>query len=160
MDFNQIYKKIRAISEDVSLDECPGNDTAQPQEPSQSVNMNVTMNAQGPEGIRDLIGVLRNIETGDSTDDQEELVSVPGELDDFDNTEIDIDRGIIDDSYSNSADRTVTMGVDSVTSTGNDMHSKGGPEPRKPSGGGNPYRSVDEALVRRLGNLYSEIKGR
>ena len=159
MDFKSIYNKFNALEESKQLAECPDAETQQAVAPA-SVNMNVTMNAQGPEGIRDLISVLRNIESGDGEDAEQELVSVPGELGDLDDIEIDTNRGVIDDSYSNSADRTVTMGVDSVTATGDDMHSKGGPEPKKPAGGGNPYRAVDEGLVRRLGNLYSEIKGR
>jgi len=47
-----------------------------------------------------------------------------------------------------------THGIDSVITTGDDMHSKG-IERAKVNGGGNP---MQEALVLRLSQLYQEIK--
>ena len=161
MDMRKIYQTITLLNEGRELSECPSQD-AMPPSQTDVVTMNVNMNAQGASGIRDLMQILKNIEDTDKEDEEPEieLVSLPGELGDFDNNKANSDRDVIDDSYSNSADRTVTMDIDAVTGTGDDMHSKGGPEPRKPAGGGNPYRSVDEGIVRRLNNLYSEIKGR
>ena len=157
MDIRQIYKTIIALSENNEITECP---SAPEQQSSSNVSMNVNMTAQGASSIRELMQVLQNLDDTPDTTDSVDLMSLPGELTDFDSDKDDLDRAVIDDSYSNSADRTVTMGVDAITVTGDDMHSKGGPEPRKPAGGANPYRTVDEGIVRRLNSLYREIKSR
>ena len=88
MNFNELYKKIAAISENetppvapVHTDQ-PGNDEGieiigpmggmmggpmmhnEPPKQADSVTMNVSMNGSGAGGIRDLMSVLKNIEQG------------------------------------------------------------------------------------------------
>jgi hypothetical protein len=121
-------------------------------EPSQqdSVNMNVSLNAAGPGGIKDLMDILKGIEDdeignfGDDGDIGPEVmikkIGAPG-------------MDMIDDDYENTPDETY-QGVDAVTQTGNDLHSKGIEAPAA-NGGGNPM-----ALKTRLESLYHEVKNR
>jgi hypothetical protein len=97
--------------------------------------------------------ILRNIESGDNSDPHSHSVDalfggpkMGGELD-----------IVVDDGYENSpegASGPEVFGIDAVTQTGDDMHSKGEERP-KVNGGGNP---MQEALVSRLAQLYDEIK--
>ena len=114
---------------------------------SDSVSMNVSMNGSGAGGIRDLMSILKNIENGGHSHD------MPGEADAVlvGVGEEQNDGGF--QSATTSPDQEI-QGVDSVTATGNDIHSQGG-EARKVNGGGNP---MQETLVSRLSQLYKEIK--
>ena len=149
MDFQSLYKKIKTLDEDTSIAECGGEE--RPTQPS-SVTMNVNMSGTGADGIRDLMDILRNLEDG--SEEADAVISIPG---------ADLDAGeeeIIDDSFDNSADRTHTTKVDAVIPKGNDMNSKGGHEPRKPAGGGNPYNTVNESLKTKLSDHYNRVKTR
>lgn len=104
-----------------------------------NVTMNVSMNGTGAGGIKDLIGILRNIEKGD------EPMPVHGK-----------DR-LFGDGYENSPEggsEPEVYGIDAITQTGDDLASKGKEAP-KVNGGGNP---MQEALVSRLAEMYNEIK--
>ena len=137
---------------------------SRPEQPEQqdSVTMNVSMNGSGAGGIKDLMSILRNIENGqaphhDAEHDHEEPL-----LGDEDFEETMGDNG---QTFGNSAhgDAGVHVhGVDAVTATGNDMHSKGGSNPHF-SPGNNTLRqstTVHEGLVEKLHNLYNEVKTR
>jgi len=124
-----------------------------PPKQQDNVDMNVTMHGTGPGGIRDLMQILRNIESGDNSDPHSHSVDalfggpkLGGAID-----------VVIDDGYENSpegASGPEVFGIDAVTQTGDDMHSKGEERP-KVNGGGNP---MQESLVSRLSQLYREIK--
>jgi hypothetical protein len=103
-----------------------------------NVTMNVSMNGSGAGGIRDLMSILKNIEQGGSGDDEQGVI-------------------VGMEEFTNSPDEQ-TAQVDAVTSTGDDLHSKGGEAP-KVNGGGNPMqRGVSEGLLDQLNNLYQEVK--
>jgi hypothetical protein len=130
----------------------PPNGMMGNREPGQqdSVNMNVSLNAAGPGGIKDLMDILKGIEDdeignfGDDGDIGPEVmikkIGAPG-------------MDMIDDDYENTPDETY-QGVDAVTQTGGDLHSKGIEAPAA-NGGGNPM-----ALKTRLESLYHEVKNR
>jgi hypothetical protein len=78
MNFQELYSKIRAIDENVApVEEC-GEMVAMPSmmggahpipQQQDNISMNVSMNAQGTGGLRDLMSVLQSIEQGtDGTD--------------------------------------------------------------------------------------------
>ena len=154
MNFSELYKKIahieQGLDESTIIDECSCEE--HPEQPKQqdSVNMNVTINGQGANGIRDLMDILRNIDDAESSDDM--IVGEPADS---------IEEPIIDDSYENSiedgSDATV-FDMDSVTFTGDDLHSKGAEAPKQ-AGGGNPW-NVKESLITNLHKLYEEVKQR
>lgn len=188
MNFQDLYKKIRQLDEqdmpisepaptgdappppadtaaapapsgempsDVSVEECGGDMMPRPTmapKQSDSVTMSVSMNGSGKGGIRDLMDVLKNIESGAGHDDDKLFGKASA---------VDVhDEPIMGDEYANSVDGgsdAEVYGIDAVTGTGDDLHSKG-KEAEKVNGGGNPF-TVDEALVDRLSNLYSKIKG-
>jgi hypothetical protein len=103
-----------------------------------NVTMNVSMNGSGAGGIRDLMSILKNIEQGGSGDDEQDVI-------------------VGMEEFANSPNEQ-TAPVDAVTSTGDDLHSKGGEAP-KVNGGGNPMqRGVSEGLLDQLNNLYQEVK--
>lgn len=161
MNFNQLYRKIAAINDPLregrdedeedeedteEVDEC-GMQIAQAQsEQPSSVSMSLNMNGSGVDGIRDLLDVLKSIddEGGEPSDTDDKLFGAP-------------DVVIGNEEFANELDDE-TYDTDRILPTGDDLHSKGGPEPRKPAGGGNPYRQVDENLVYRLTSMYDAIK--
>lgn len=116
-----------------------------PPKQQDSVTMNVSMNGSGPGGIKDLMNILRNIESKGSTD-------MP-----------DIDDGpdlvmkkepMIGDEFENEPEEKYAD-IPAVINTGSDLHSKGIEAP-KANGGGNPQ----QLLQQRLENLYNDIKQR
>jgi hypothetical protein len=138
---------------------------SEPPKQQDSVSMNVSLNGAGAQGVRDLMDILHNIEQGvghadhDAEHDHQEPIM--GDMVDAMAHEeqigevIDADDG---ETWANSAygDRGHhTHGIDSITMHGDDMNSKGGREPGKKQGGGNPY---NESLVNRLSQMYQEIK--
>lgn len=71
MNFQELAEKLKRIDENVEtqVQECgemPGMMGAMPSAPAQqdTVSMNVSMNAQGAGGIRDLMNVLKDIQDG------------------------------------------------------------------------------------------------
>lgn len=136
-----------------SIDECGGDmpgDMMHPPKQTDSVTMSVNMNGSGAGGIKDLMNIIKNIESGHSAhgdDDHDGSVLVG-----MDETQPDGGFG----STDNDKD-TTTLDINAITGTGNDLASKGG-EAEKVNGGGNPM-GVDEALVNKLTAMYENIKG-
>jgi len=126
-----------------SLDECnmPG-DMMSPPKQSDSVSMNVSLNASGSGGIKDLMGILKGIEDGGHAghDDSKDLV-------------IGDDDFAFDEEFANAPEELYAP-PEAVTPTGDDLHSRGAEAP-KVNGGGNP---MQETLKLQLGRLYDEIK--
>jgi hypothetical protein len=96
------------------------------------------MNGSGAGGIRDLLSVLKDIQDGPEATPQHDQDAEHDVLvgDNYDNT----DGGF---GSSTTNPNEVTLDIDSVLPTGNDMHSKG-QEAEKVNGGGNPF-NVDES---------------
>ena len=117
-----------------------------------SVTMNISMNGSGAGGIRDLMSILRDIEGSDNADVHSHDVS---KLFGGDDIEVAFDEEM-DGGFGSAttAPNTATAGIDAVTATGNDIHSKGIEAP-KVNGGGNP---MHEALTSRLYRMYQTIK--
>ena len=132
--------------------------------PSQqdSISANISMNASGTGGIRDLMSILRNIENGDSTHggDEHDMAIAIGGMDDPEPLMGMDEAGAGGfDQASTTPDPQIAP-VSAAISTGNDMHSKGGNERPKVNGGGNPYAMAAESLIPRLSSLYQEVKSR
>lgn len=127
---------------DTDVEECGGMMPSMPMSSKQpdSVSMTVNMSGSGQGGIRDLIDVLKNIESGGGGDADKAMV-------------------IGMEEYANEPEEAVA-GLDAVTPTGDDLASKGA-EAEKVNGGGNPMQpGVSESLVAQLANLYQEVKSR
>ena len=136
-----------------------------------NVDMNITLHGSGAGGVRDLMNILHNIEAGAGAQDH------GGEHDHSEPIMGDMVKAMADEqmqfqpeqgleevqdddgqTWGNSAygdSGHHVHGIDSITMHGDDMNSKGGHEPHKRQGGGNPY---NESLVNRLSQMYQEIK--
>ena len=171
MDFKNLMSKLQNIQEggcgtcgkspcecvsEEMTDECgimpmgmPGS-TGQ----SDSVSMNVNMNASGAGGIRDMMNILKNI---DDVADPQHGADSGGEEPMFGDE--------FDEEFANSMaghSGPVTHPVSAVLPTGDDLASKD-KEALKVNGGGNPFASkgpMEEGLISQLQNLYTEIKNR
>jgi hypothetical protein len=150
MNFQDLMKKMAVLDQPVSettaeVDECGGmmpSMTPMPSSQQDSVNMNVSLNASGSGGIKDLMSILRGIEEKDSgMQDPEVIVKKMG-------------VGLEDD-FANTPDE-VYKDIDAVTQTGADLHSKGKEAP-KVNGGGNPMAL--ESLKQKLQTHYNQVKG-
>lgn len=153
MNFQELYKRINNIDKGI-VAECgdmPG-DMMHPPKQQDNVTMNVSMNGSGTGGIKDLMDILKNIESG-GHDHQDAAVLVG-------DREIgeEVDDGGFGDATTSPNE--VTLDIDSVIPTGDDLHSHGGNEVEKVNGGGNPYTNVGESLQRHLHDLYTEVKSR
>lgn len=177
MNFYDLSAKLRAIDES-TVDECgdmmPPMIAHAPQQ-SDSVTMNVSMNGSGAGGIKDLMDILRNIEQAAEHDHEHEepMIAQPHSVDgDVDvvlgtadedmlaNPDAKSGAGAGDESYGNSApggSDAHQFGIDSMTRHGDDMHSKGSVKRLRVNGGENP---LQEGLVEKLSQLYTEIKSR
>ena len=156
MDFKAIYKQIRDIDEGVeNMGECGMMPMgAGPVGQSDSVNMNVSLNASGGGGIRELMNVLKNIDD----------VAEPRQSD-SDSQEDPLFGDSFEEEFGNSMaghDGATTAPVSAVLPTGDDLASKG-IEAKKVNGGGNPLARkspMEETIVNQLQSLYTEIKNR
>ena len=108
-----------------------------------SVNMNVSLNAAGSNGIKDLMDILKNI---DNKDQEMEMPIAIG-----------IHDTIEQEEYANEPDE-VYGGIDAVTGSGNDLHKSKDMYKHSYQQGDNPMAM--ESLKNRLGSLYQEIKNR
>lgn len=167
MNFQDLLTRIKAIDEgnnsdiggdatddlisdvemkDVDTLECGGMMSSMPSgsapKQSDSVTMNVSMNGSGAGGIRDLMSILKNIEQAGA--DADDVVFGTDEAKMMARTE---------EEFANQPDEE-TAPVSAVTSTGNDLSSKGAEAP-KVNGGGNP---MQEALAEKLAQHYQSIK--
>jgi hypothetical protein len=144
--------------------------------------MNVSMNASGPEGIRDLLNVLK----GHGDDVPGDAISSPAgaivavsepeddmghDMDDIGHDmhskghEIDHDEddaGELElelDEYSNSPDEEYA-GMAAAVPSGDDLHNSKQSFKHNYRGGDNPMNMQHESLKYKLKNLYTEVKGR
>ena len=128
-----------------------------------SISANISMNASGQGGIRDLMAILRNIENGGDAhggDEHDMAVAIGGMAD-----EPEPLLGM-DEAEAGGFDRATTAPnpetapMASAFPKGNDISSHGGNERPKVNGGGNPYSMTAESLIPRLSSLYQEVKSR
>jgi hypothetical protein len=160
MNFEELMKKMKAIDEGQVAEECGAMPIGigGPMGQQDNVTMNVSMNGSGAGGIRDLMAILKNIENSEH-DHGDVLVGEPSEQEPIMGAIVqsmghEHDMG---EEYENSVDggsEPEVYGIDAVTQTGDDMHSKGLEAPPV-NGGGNP---MQEALISRLAQMYDEIK--
>jgi hypothetical protein len=136
----EIIKPVDAVEECGGMMPTPAMSASKQQD---NLTMNVSMNGSGAGGVRDLLNVLKDIQDGPEVEPHHDQ-----------DAEHDV---LVGDSYDN-APNEVTLDMDAVIPTGNDIHSKGR-EAEKVNGGGNPF-NVDESLVNHLSNLYNEVKSR
>lgn len=169
MNFKNLLETINKIDKPLvesNIGECGEMIPPTQQQQQDSVSMSVNMNAAGPDGIRDLMKIMRSIEQPASDLYHDASVLFGGDADsaesdneqDYVDGEYDIKQ--LDDEYANSDDGKMTFPVSRVLQRGDDLSSKGGEAPKQ-AGGGNPYKSnVSESLLGQLRNLYTEVKGR
>jgi hypothetical protein len=134
------------------VDECGMGPMSSPQDQQDNVNMSINMSGSGSGGIRDLLDILRNIESGSDEMGSDDLGKLIGNMD----KEPIIGGKVAVDEFANEPDEMYSP-PSSVTPTGDDLHSKGGEAP-KVNGGGNPMTM--ESLISRLGDLYQDVKSR
>lgn len=182
MDFKELAYKLKSIQEgdemfnpfktDEPVDECGGDMPPQPAQSSGDVNMNITINGHGADGIRDLMNIIKGIEGNDNGGD---LHSQPSpampkphgkELFGGDEKSSTV---VIGDEYENSVkggSDAHTYNVRSVLPKGDDLASKDSEDSKnlKVNGGENPIgmrkHQHNESLLRHLSSLYEEIKSR
>ena len=126
-----------------------------------SISANISMNASGTGGIRDLMSILRNIENGEGAHGDEHDMAIAISRMDEPEPLIGMEEaeaGGFDQASTTPDPQTAPMSA--AIPTGNDMHSKGGNERPKVNGGGNPYALAAESLIPRLSSLYQEVKSR
>jgi hypothetical protein len=143
------------------------------------ITMNVSMNASGPEGIRDLLNVLQG--RGDDAPSGDPIsspagaiiaVSEPdhdrdhddssdmGDMLDMGHDEEDADELELElDEYSNSPDEEYA-GMAAAVPSGDDLHKSKQSFKHNYRGGDNPMNMQHESLKYKLKNLYTEVKGR
>jgi len=146
------------------------------------ITMNVSMNATGPEGIRNLLNVLK----GNGDDAPGGAMSSPAgaivavsepkhdmdrDMDDMDRDMGDMDRdmghdhGDADeieleiDEYANSPDEEYA-GMAAAVPSGDDLNKPKKSFKHNYRGGDNPMNMQFESLKYKLKNLYTEVKGR
>lgn len=116
-----------------------------------NVTMNLSMNGSGAGGIRDLMNLLKDIQSDGQSDDAGEIVVGMGEESD---PNVDFKMATTD----SKPEEQEVQSIASVLPTGNDLASKG----LRGRGGVSVSGSnaLAEQLAQQLGNLYQEIKGR
>ena len=129
-----------------------------------SISANISMNASGQGGIRDLMAILRNIENGGDDshggDDHDMAIAIDG-MDDGPEALLDVEEaegGGFDRASTTPNPQTAPIGA--AFPKGNDISSHGDNERPKVNGGGNPYAMTAESLIPRLSSLYQEVKSR
>jgi hypothetical protein len=141
--------------------EC-GPEMTMPMAPKQpdNVDMNVTMHGQGPNGIRSLMDILRNLDKGaeEPHGDDHMIVGVEDVEPQHERPEEDKLFGSVeeDGEYVNRPDPEIAD-ITNVIPKGNDLLGSRRQEPHKPAGGGNPY-PMNEALLAKLQDHYNSIK--
>ena len=128
-------------------DECGGMVSMSSPKQSDSVTMNVSMNGSGAGGIRDLMDILRNLDGSSKDQGHDDMDKLFGS-----EKEVSFGEEVV------NRPNEVTLDIDAVTPTGDDLHSHAGNEVEKVNGGGNPYTNVDESLVAKLSAMYEAVK--
>lgn len=180
MNFQDLMSKIKSIDEspsvpsspndhplssEQSVEECgmpgmanmPSGMMGTPKQ-SDSVTMNVSMNGSGAGGIRDLMGILKNIEHSGGHDMPANDFEMPHGDDEIVVGMEEISDPDIDFKSATTRPQPTVAGVGAVLGTGSDLHSKG----LRGRGGVSISGSngLAETLSLRLDSLYQEIKGR
>ena len=164
MNFKKLQKRLQCISEGCTktidecgcdkendLDECGSSmSMSAPIPPQQNnVSMNISMNGSGVGGIRDLLDILKHI----NSDKPEDTVALGKKIvigDTYEDTNLD-------DSFENEVDPT-TYDTSAVLQTGNDLASKGSVASTVTNPGDNRMRGLaEDSLVNRLHSLYNSI---
>lgn len=168
MNFTELAKKLKEIQDGGDLDiespvemgveEC-GGDMGSPvvvqghEGGEHTTTMNVTINSQGVDGIRDLMNILKGISSEEPESSHDDIIT--GHDDEH--------AIVIGDNFKNSVkgDKGKKVhGLDTVIFTGDDLASKGR-ETVKANGGGNPLKlQHHESLVKHLSSLYEDVKSR
>lgn len=196
MNFTELYKKLTDIDNNISesaINEC-GCDmegqSSMPEKQQDNVNMNINITGQGAGGIRDLMDILRNIDSSSENDHSEpkEPVVEPiriehepthmdepikiahepetddeiifGEPDSFDIGDED-EEEMVDDSYANSSD----IYSDPETYAISSIIALGtdlnkSKKQVKKEYPGDNPLAVSESLVNHLHKLYQDVKSR
>ena len=155
--------------EEVVADECgdmpgmanmPGGMMGMRNDQADSVNMNVSLNAAGSGGIKDLMNILKNIDDSGSADghDHSEMPSPFGQMDEPEVTikkEPGFDSMMNQETFSNEPDE-MYGDMSSVTQGGGDLNRPKQAYPRVQPGD----NAMAESLVTKLSALYEEIKSR
>jgi hypothetical protein len=134
-----------------------------------NVSMNLSMNGQGPGGIRDLLDILKDI--GNTSSESDAGPDSSGDLElaigsmshPHDEPEHEEEDGLVfgndmEEEYGNEPNEMYST-VDDVTNMGSN-DGRGANERPKVNGGGNPYAVTSEGIKRQLQNLYYEVKSR
>jgi hypothetical protein len=184
MELKDLIAKMTAIEEGIEVIGGPMPIVGHADTPKQqdSINMNVSLNGSGAQGVKDLMSILRDIENGVDKDiepdhDQDpndaEVEPLLGDMMDAMTQEEPTDHGVEheegveeemgDDgeTWGNSAhgdSGAHVHGIDAVTATGNDMH-KGTKGVPAFSPGNNTMIHYNESLSAKLKAMYEEIKG-
>lgn len=143
--------RAKKVDEEL-IDECGMGPMSSPQDQQDNVNMSVNMSGAGAGGIRDLLDILRNLESGDSEMGGDDLGALIGNMD----KEPIVGSQMAVDEFANEPDEMYAP-QSAVTPTGDDLHSKGAEAP-KVNGGGNPMSM--ESLISRLSSHYDAVKSR
>lgn len=122
------------LYQDTEMDEC--GDAPKDVPPNAGVNMNVGMNGTGPEGIRQLLDILRNLE--DAQDDPEIVISRDGP----------------------ELEAAEAAPIQAITPSGTDLHQSTSAYPATQLGDNPMARQYTEALHHHLADLYEEICSR
>jgi hypothetical protein len=153
---------------------------SEPPKQQDSINMNVSLNGSGAQGVKDLMNILRDIENGVAHDEPVHGEPSPAEPSHDDGAETDPLLGDMVHSMEHDAPEEVeeeqgetwgnsvhgdqgahTKGVDAVTGSGDDMNSKGKLSPLARAPGSNTMvHHYHESIVANLQAMYEEIKNR
>lgn len=126
-----------------------------------SVNMNVSINAAGAGGIKDLMNILKNIDDTGSPDGHAHGDDIPAPFDHMDEPEVTIkqapgfDSMMSKETFANDPDE-MYGDMSSVTQGGGDLNRPKQAYPRVQPGD----NAMAESLVNKLSALYEEIKSR
>lgn len=135
----------------------PGGMMGMRNDQADSVNMNVSINAAGAGGIKDLMNILKNIEDNGEHDHTD----MPAPFDQMGEPEVTIkqepgfDSMMSKEAFANEPDEMYGS-VASVTQGGGDLNRPKQAYPRVQPGD----NAMAEALVNKLSSLYEEIKSR
>jgi hypothetical protein len=145
-DIKTLIQKLESIQQSRPIEECgmmpPSISMSSPKQ-QDSVTMNVSMNGSGAGGIRDLLDVLRDLQSSDDSEQSDSDIEL------LFGKELDISR----EEYQNEPDE-MYGNINTMTGQGDDLHSKSIEKPAV-AGGGNPM-----SIKPRLESLYQEIKRR
>lgn len=152
---------------------------SEPPKQQDSINMNVSLNGSGAQGVKDLMNILRDIENGVTHDEPVHGEPSPAEPAHDTDTENDTLLGDMIHSIQHDAPEEEveeeqgetwgnsvhgdqgahTKGIGAVTNSGDDMNSKGKLSPLARAPGSNTMvHHYHESLVSKLKTMYEAIK--